>query len=162
MATKQVALSVSAFLDSRWAARLRGIDEDVVRKIAEDFVELCYSALGKEPRFLDGEDVRALVVSRLPGRFAKKDANVAHVRAVLSALIEHLAESAVMTQLFEVKNALGPACEECVAIVRSGRNAPEAQKADDPFVHGASKLGRNDPCSCGSGQKYKKCHGKNA
>ena len=25
-----------------------------------------------------------------------------------------------------------------------------------------SKLGRNDPCPCGSGKKYKKCHGTNA
>jgi preprotein translocase subunit SecA len=24
------------------------------------------------------------------------------------------------------------------------------------------KIGRNDPCPCGSGKKYKKCHGKNA
>jgi len=23
-----------------------------------------------------------------------------------------------------------------------------------------TKVGRNDPCSCGSGQKYKKCCGK--
>ena len=23
------------------------------------------------------------------------------------------------------------------------------------------KLGRNDPCPCGSGKKYKKCHGVN-
>ena len=23
------------------------------------------------------------------------------------------------------------------------------------------KVGRNDPCPCGSGKKYKKCHGKN-
>jgi len=23
----------------------------------------------------------------------------------------------------------------------------------------ASKVGRNDPCPCGSGKKYKKCHG---
>ena len=23
------------------------------------------------------------------------------------------------------------------------------------------KIGRNDPCPCGSGRKYKKCHGKN-
>ena len=23
------------------------------------------------------------------------------------------------------------------------------------------KPGRNDPCSCGSGKKYKKCHGAN-
>jgi len=24
------------------------------------------------------------------------------------------------------------------------------------------KLGRNDPCWCGSGKKYKKCHGREA
>ena len=29
---------------------------------------------------------------------------------------------------------------------------------DDPFAN----VGRNDPCPCGSGLKYKKCHGKNA
>ncbi|MBM4015540.1 MAG: hypothetical protein FJ293_11340, partial [Planctomycetes bacterium] len=23
-------------------------------------------------------------------------------------------------------------------------------------------VGRNDPCPCGSGQKFKKCHGKDA
>jgi preprotein translocase subunit SecA len=27
-------------------------------------------------------------------------------------------------------------------------------------VHAAQKVGRNDPCPCGSGLKYKKCHGK--
>jgi hypothetical protein len=26
-------------------------------------------------------------------------------------------------------------------------------------VHVEAKPGRNDPCSCGSGKKYKKCHG---
>jgi len=25
-----------------------------------------------------------------------------------------------------------------------------------------SKLGRNDPCHCGSGKKYKRCHGLNS
>jgi preprotein translocase subunit SecA len=29
-------------------------------------------------------------------------------------------------------------------------------------VRGASKVGRNDPCPCGSGKKYKKCHGATA
>jgi len=24
------------------------------------------------------------------------------------------------------------------------------------------KVGRNDPCPCGSGKKYKKCHGANS
>jgi preprotein translocase subunit SecA len=27
-------------------------------------------------------------------------------------------------------------------------------------VRAAQKIGRNDPCPCGSGKKYKHCHGK--
>jgi preprotein translocase subunit SecA len=29
-----------------------------------------------------------------------------------------------------------------------------------PFVRAEEKVGRNDPCPCGSGKKYKQCHGK--
>jgi preprotein translocase subunit SecA len=29
-----------------------------------------------------------------------------------------------------------------------------------PFVRPDQKVGRNDPCPCGSGRKYKQCHGK--
>jgi len=29
--------------------------------------------------------------------------------------------------------------------------------AEEPFVHNTPKIGRNDPCPCGSGKKYKKC-----
>jgi SEC-C motif domain protein len=28
-----------------------------------------------------------------------------------------------------------------------------------PFIRAEPKVGRNDPCPCGSGKKYKKCHG---
>jgi preprotein translocase subunit SecA len=29
----------------------------------------------------------------------------------------------------------------------------------EPYRRTEPKLGRNDPCFCGSGRKYKKCHG---
>jgi preprotein translocase subunit SecA len=29
-----------------------------------------------------------------------------------------------------------------------------------PFVRDSNKVGRNDPCPCGSGKKFKQCHGK--
>ncbi len=29
-----------------------------------------------------------------------------------------------------------------------------------PIRRKAPKVGRNDPCPCGSGKKYKKCHGR--
>jgi preprotein translocase subunit SecA len=32
--------------------------------------------------------------------------------------------------------------------------------ADEPFVREGRKVGRNEPCPCGSGKKYKQCHGK--
>ncbi|WP_234919321.1 SEC-C metal-binding domain-containing protein, partial [Aeromonas veronii] len=28
------------------------------------------------------------------------------------------------------------------------------------FVRDEQKVGRNDPCPCGSGKKYKHCHGQ--
>jgi preprotein translocase subunit SecA len=31
-----------------------------------------------------------------------------------------------------------------------------------PTKRTQAKVGRNDPCPCGSGKKYKKCHGINA
>jgi preprotein translocase subunit SecA len=38
---------------------------------------------------------------------------------------------------------------------------PENQGEEHkPFVRAGEKVGRNDPCPCGSGKKYKQCHGK--
>jgi uncharacterized protein YecA (UPF0149 family) len=34
--------------------------------------------------------------------------------------------------------------------------------AVQPHRRETPKLGRNDPCPCGSGKKYKKCHGASA
>ncbi|MCK9502659.1 MAG: SEC-C domain-containing protein, partial [Porticoccaceae bacterium] len=36
----------------------------------------------------------------------------------------------------------------------------EAPAQQQPFVREDEKVGRNDPCPCGSGKKYKQCHGK--
>ena len=35
-----------------------------------------------------------------------------------------------------------------------------AKPAAQPVVRTSQKIGRNDPCPCGSGKKYKHCHGK--
>jgi preprotein translocase subunit SecA len=38
--------------------------------------------------------------------------------------------------------------------------APVAAQADDGTTYMGMKVGRNDPCPCGSGKKFKQCHGK--
>ena len=40
-----------------------------------------------------------------------------------------------------------------------GPTAAPAQ-AQAPFVRDGRKVGRNEPCPCGSGKKYKQCHGR--
>ncbi|QSA95917.1 preprotein translocase subunit SecA [Methylococcus sp. EFPC2] len=38
--------------------------------------------------------------------------------------------------------------------------AEPSREAANPYVRDANKVGRNDPCPCGSGKKYKQCHGR--
>ena len=40
------------------------------------------------------------------------------------------------------------------------RPAPPPQEAVQTFVRDGRKVGRNEPCPCGSGKKFKQCHGK--
>ena len=42
----------------------------------------------------------------------------------------------------------------------SGDQAVEEMAEHTPIVREGEKVGRNDPCPCGSGKKYKQCHGK--
>ena len=38
--------------------------------------------------------------------------------------------------------------------------APQAPAGPQPVMRASPKVGRNDPCPCGSGKKFKACHGK--
>jgi preprotein translocase subunit SecA len=47
------------------------------------------------------------------------------------------------------------------AALAGGEDAAEGEEArQEPFERAGAKIGRNDPCPCGSGKKYKQCHGK--
>lgn len=49
---------------------------------------------------------------------------------------------------------------EASALKSEGGDEGAAPLAAQPFVRSGKKVGRNDPCPCGSGKKYKQCHGK--
>ena len=42
----------------------------------------------------------------------------------------------------------------------SAMGTAETEEEHTPFVRDERKVGRNEPCPCGSGKKYKQCHGK--
>jgi len=55
--------------------------------------------------------------------------------------------------------ALAPA-QLAAALAGNGNGAQAARNPNDPASWG--KVGRNEPCPCGSGKKFKHCHGKYA
>jgi preprotein translocase subunit SecA len=48
--------------------------------------------------------------------------------------------------------------QQQLAAARAAQQAPAKPAAPKLDTEG---VGRNDPCPCGSGEKFKKCHGKN-
>ncbi|HET9031927.1 MAG TPA: preprotein translocase subunit SecA [Dokdonella sp.] len=63
-------------------------------------------------------------------------------------------EAQAKTMQFQHARPPGYADDEALAPV-----ANQAPSSSAPIMRDAPKVGRNDPCPCGSGKKYKHCHG---
>jgi len=50
--------------------------------------------------------------------------------------------------------------DEELAVAGSGCNDTSCCPPNSPTVRTSPKVGRNDPCICGNGKKFKKCCGK--
>jgi preprotein translocase subunit SecA len=160
MATSRVALDLAAFLDGPHAGKVAGLSKADERAALEKFLLAAYEDMGKAPHLLDGQEFHELLGHLLPGRFGKKDAAIAHVPALLAHYLDHLEETETVSDIFELRRALDGTSEEFVQAARSGEHAHHGAAAPTaPIVNKAPKLGRNDPCWCGSGKKFKKCHG---
>lgn len=162
MVNKQVALELAAFLDSESARSLESPGPEAVKKLAGIFLELCYESVGTRPARMDGGELHTVLGHLMPGRLKRRDPLAEHVPAVLGAYLDHLEVDQVVPQIFELRQALEGTTQEFLETVRTGENAHHGHHAvrQDPVVHHAPKTGRNDPCPCGSGKKFKKCHGK--
>jgi preprotein translocase subunit SecA len=70
------------------------------------------------------------------------------------------------TREFEFKHeafqGFGPPGGASEPGARGPDGARAAAEAHQPYVRDGRKVGRNEPCPCGSGKKYKQCHGKAA
>ncbi len=71
--------------------------------------------------------------------------------------LERHARQQEAMQLRHGNEALGAA--EDADAPRASRKPPPPRIVQPPQQRSGPKVGRNDPCPCGSGQKFKKCHG---
>ncbi len=158
--SNRVALDVAAFLDSPQAGALAEPGREEVHKIVQHFVEACYDDLGKAPRLLDGQDLHEVLGHAMPGQFGRKDPLARQVPGVLEAFFAYLTEAEVVTHAFELRRSLVETAPEFLEAVATGNCAHHHGPPQRPVVNKVAKTGRNDPCFCGSGKKFKKCHGQ--
>lgn len=76
--------------------------------------------------------------------------------AELEAEERRRAEAGAQRMNFQHESAGGYGADEEAAQVQAARAAAAVQTP----VRAEPKVGRNDPCPCGSGKKYKHCHGQ--
>lgn len=80
---------------------------------------------------------------------------------MFDAMIDAIREDTVrMIFLAQIRRQEEPKREQ-VAHETSAQGADDGSKVKPTPHRAAAKVGRNDPCPCGSGLKYKKCCGKN-
>ena len=153
----RILLDAAAFLDS--APEFAGIRRADVREVVQRFLSACYLDLGKAPRLLDGEELGSLLCEVLPRHFGRRDPLAEIAEPVWAAYLAHLDETEVVVHAFEQRRALDEHAPAFRSAVDSGAAHREGLPASNvkPIVNRAEKTGRNDPCPCGSGKKFKKC-----
>ena len=160
MSDKRILLDAAAFLDSAHAIRISAAPTADIREIVQRFLAACYQDAGKAPRLLDGDEVATIVGEILPRHFGVKDRLATATPEVLAAYLGFLDETEVVTHAFEQRHHLESASEEFLTAVASGQAhaGGVARLAKQETVkHDVERTGRNDPCPCGSGRKFKKC-----
>ncbi len=80
-----------------------------------------------------------------------------HVQEQPPQAAQEMPQRTDMSQMHANKEEVDEAGSEYGADERDMGDAPAVKRTP---VQAGPKIGRNDPCPCGSGKKYKQCHGK--
>jgi hypothetical protein len=120
---------------------------DVAGVVLLTFLKAACDLRRVEPEDVEEADVKAALLGPV-ARLAIPDAARGEVPAICGALLAYL----------EAEGRLGGG-RVLGAFVKALTDSflQEASGKVKPVVRAGSKLGRNDPCPCGSGKKYKKC-----
>jgi preprotein translocase subunit SecA len=99
--------------------------------------------------------------------FALMQDRVRHdvTRVLMTVRVESAAQAETATHAdFNEAAAAAQVAEagaDAESIALALQQAPESdEQGQQPFKRYGRKIGRNDPCPCGSGRKYKACHGR--
>jgi len=143
---KQIMLQV---LDTLWKEHLQVMDQ-----LRQGIHLRAYA--NKNPKQEYKRESFALfegLLQRLKYEVVRFLSNVQVQRSDEAAAIEQQRREAAAKQKMAFEHA------DARAAVPESAEAPPQPVTPQPVTRAQPKVGRNDPCPCGSGKKYKQCHG---
>lgn len=140
-------------IDTHWREHLAALDHlrqgihlrgYAQKNPKQEYKREAFELFGQMLDLIKNEVVRIVMTVRIQSR------------EEIDAAEEKLAQSHVENVHYEHADFNPNAAPE--ELLAPTANPDEARS--QPMVNAMPKVGRNDPCPCGSGKKYKQCHGK--
>jgi preprotein translocase subunit SecA len=98
--------------------------------------------------------VSSNVLAKLFDAKVRRNDDIAAMEAEAEHRHQHELEAAVARHVGEDDDQTVDPATQLARMRASAESAPQS-----PPTQAAPRIGRNDPCPCGSGKKFKKCHG---
>jgi len=152
LSVDKVADAAVAEAHERYAEREKELGEEILRQIERQVMLQVIDTKWRE-HLADMDYLRAGIGLRAMGQRDPLTEYQREAFDMFADLVEAVKRDAVR-YLFHVQVTQQPA-EQPKQVVTSGPSS-----TPKPAVAG-EKIGRNEPCPCGSGKKYKRCHGAN-
>jgi hypothetical protein len=154
--------SLEAFLASSEATALDGVPPDARAEVADRLYRAC-DDVGAPLEKLGATDVHGWLLHAVPDYFRARDPLAPHVAPTVRAMLA-VPERVHGRELSAVRRACDEMLPELEDALVHGHAHHHHHPHDDEeapvtYVRETPKVGRNEPCPCGSGKKFKKCHG---
>lgn len=156
---KKVQKDVDAFVGAKRWGGIDGFDAEVARRVARLFLQHCYTDHVGTLSDLSGDDVKTVVLHDMPKVVTRDKGYAAGTPNLVRALLTFTHEHTPITDWKNVETALEQIEHEFPKVLE-GKSSRVKVSVATPVVREEKKVGRNDPCTCGSGKKWKACCGK--
>ena len=143
-----------AILDENWKEHLRSMDELKTSTNMASFEQKDPLVVYKMESYNLFEELISRINEKTTTYLAKGDLVIAQPRDIQEARVPRR----VVTAPTEVNRSPDP--EPAAAAARQAAEAASKPDKVETFQRETAKVGRNDACPCGSGKKFKHCHGR--
>jgi preprotein translocase subunit SecA len=141
---------IKSWLDKKGMPQEKELFEKKVEELGDQF--------NKVARFVSLRTIDALWINHLENMDALRDSVRLRAYGQRDPLVEYKIEARKMFNSFI--SVLEDTIIQMILRVHISKESTSVNLAQNKAFQSQNKIGRNDPCPCGSGKKYKKCHGR--